>query len=701
MDWLLSSLIATLANTALIFLLTFLLYWQYGRKHLLYWSGCWGLYGITLALQLVYNLASLHWWFIQATSHQFLIASTWLCLLGTSDFVKQRLAPFWKLLALLATIWLWAGWLVGMPPLAVELPVFLEVSATMAGAGRLMLARGRSPLHGHGLAGWSLVLIALHLADYPFLKDIPWFAPWGFLIATALIIAVSLGFLLAFFQRLQRELKETHATLSSILKVVPVGVALIRNGTILWANDNFHQLLNRPPGSLINQSGIPFLSSPQELQRIAVTLGGYMQNGGCGSMEITVFPHQAPPLPCQLLARYLDPQHPEQGQIIALVDRSLLEQAEERLQQLAAGVAHNFNNVLMGVISNAQAAQQLMRHPRPSQAQVTRLLENVILAASTGRDVARRLAASASPHGSPPPARETLDLSEVVRAALRIARLTFTPAQDGSISFDIHLEAGMRVKGSWGELVEVIINLVGNAVDAMPQGGVIQITGWREKDQALLRIKDSGLGMDQQTCQRIFAPFFTTKGARGRGLGLTTSLGIIRSHGGEINVSSRPNQGSSFTLRLPLSPEPRPDGAAPVRPNRVQEVDILLVEDESLVAMGMENLLAQAGHRVHLASNVAQAEEILADKPVDLVLCDFTLPDGTAWDVAALLHRQGGSPSSIPFLILTGWSHSELPIPRPEELPPPAGIIQKPVDKAALLGAVSEALGTQKLRRTD
>lgn len=698
MDWLLSSLIATLANTALIFLLNLLLYWQYGRKHLLYWSGCWGLYGITLALQLVDNLTAFHWWFLQIASYQSLIVSCWLCLLGTTDFLEQKLPPFWKLLALLTTIWLWAGWLGGLPRLAVEVPVFLEVSATMAGAGRLMLARGRSPLHGHGLAGWSLALIALHLADYPFLKDVPWFAPWGFLIATALIIAVSLGFLLAFFQRLQKELKETHATLSSILKVVPVGVALMRHSIIVWANENLHQMMRCQPPSLVGQSVSSFLAEPDNFAKVAIDLQQAMKDGGCGSREITVLPRRGEPFVCQLLARHLDHRHPEQGQIFALVDHGLLKQAEEKLRQLAAGVAHNFNNVLMGIISNCQAAQRALQHPHSSLAETRNLLENVMLAAMTGRDVARRLAASVAHEGAPKQQCEVLDLAEVVEAALRIARLSFKPKQGAEISFSSELTPGLLVKGVWGELVEVIINLVGNAVDAMPQGGEVKITGQREGEHVVLVVQDSGLGMDRQTLQRIFTPFFTTKGAKGRGLGLTSSLGIVRSHGGEMSVSSRPGQGSSFTLRLPLSPNSLQPSAKPSRPHRVAGADILLVEDESLVAMGVENLLSQAGHRVHLASSVAQARELLAKQQVDLVLCDFTLADGSAWEVARLLNSLEPRP---PFLILTGWNVSDLPSPRPREMPPPAGIIHKPVDKSTLLSAIAETLqGTTLLRKS-
>lgn len=368
-------------------------------------------------------------------------------------------------------------------------------------------------------------------------------------------------------------------------------------------------------------------------------------------------------------------------------------QTETTLRRIAAGVAHNFNNVLMAISGNTQAACSVLAGKDPDLAQALRILDNVALGAGSGSDMVRRLSSYVSPTRDDAPAREILNLAELADAAAVLAQINAPQAPKPALKVEINIDSGLFVRGVRGELVEVFMNLIKNAQEAASPGGRLEISGFPRGDQAVLTFKDDGPGMDRRTRERLFQPFFTTKGVRGLGLGLASSQGLIRAHGGDIEAASAPGKGAAFTIRLPrasrLAPPPRPAPRRAVRPG----TEVLLVEDEFLVAMGIERLLRDAGYRVTSASGVDRAQERLAESPPDMVLCDLGLPDGTAWDVARALDRMdrdAGRPAT-PFVLLTGWSRGQFPWRRPENVPEPRVVLQKPVARAELLRALARA----------
>ena len=208
-------------------------------------------------------------------------------------------------------------------------------------------------------------------------------------------------------------------------------------------------------------------------------------------------------------------------------------------------------------------------------------------------------------------------------------------------------------------------------------------------DQAVITITDTGQGMDPETARRAFEPFFSTKGLSNRGLGLSSSRGIARSYGGELEAASQPGRGTTFTLSLPLS------SSEPTQPVEMEApakaVKVLLVEDDALVAMGMTAVLEQAGHEVRTANKVGAAIKVLSDFRPDVVLCDLGLPDEAGWEVARHLAEGLGGPPPPPFVLLTGWSQHKKLFEPPEGVPPAWGVLHKPVDSARLLKIVSQA----------
>jgi CheY-like chemotaxis protein len=241
--------------------------------------------------------------------------------------------------------------------------------------------------------------------------------------------------------------------------------------------------------------------------------------------------------------------------------------------------------------------------------------------------------------------------------------------------------------------MEVCLNLIRNAMEAMDHGGVLAVRSGQDKGQAFLSLGDTGPGMDQQTLQRVFEPFFTTKGVRGQGLGLPSSRGMIRSHGGDIEVASAPGQGARFTVWLgPWQDLPSPEEAAPGADRPPSGLKVLLVEDEALVAMGIATTLRKAGHQVLHSSTLAQAVEDLPGFQPDLILCDLGLPDGAGWEVCARLHREAALAGleNIPLVVLSGWSSDQIQR-QGDQSCQAAAYLQKPVESARLLQVLALA----------
>ena len=375
-------------------------------------------------------------------------------------------------------------------------------------------------------------------------------------------------------------------------------------------------------------------------------------------------------------------------------DISERQRAQEVLRQLAAGVAHNFNNLLAAILGNAQAAEAELRGLGQERGRLGQMLDNVVHGAISGRSLIQRLAAYVGGRRPVSHGHDSVDVSEVAAATVKIAQAAWRPMALARVEFLTDVRPGLWVGVQRDELMEVCLNLLRNALEAMPQGGRLTVGAAKEGDQAVMRFSDTGLGMSPETASRLFEPFFSTKGVAGQGLGLASSRGIVRAYGGDISVQSQPGQGTTFIVSLPLSqPSARP-AAAPITLRAVAGARVLMVEDEALVAMGGRAILEEAGYQVRLAGNVAEALEALSSYRPQLVLCDLGLPDGSGWDVAAGLarERQAAEALSIPFILVTGWTTDPSLSEPPAGVPPAQAVLHKPVDRSLLLFTVARAL---------
>ncbi len=307
---------------------------------------------------------------------------------------------------------------------------------------------------------------------------------------------------------------------------------------------------------------------------------------------------------------------------IDVTERRRVEAQQRRSQRLqsigtlAGGIAHDLNNVLTPILMGAKL---LARGPAPDkQSQIVKTIES---AAERGADMVKQLLAFA---GGDEGHRETVQMSQVIEEILGILRHTMPKSIDVCVDTDSDL---WPLTGDATELSQLLLNLCINARDAMPEGGRLTISAENvEVDQhlvllnpdlsagphVLLTVADNGTGISRDIIDKVFDPFFTTKPqGKGTGLGLATCLGIVRSHGGAINVSSEPGQGTMFTVYLPANWACPLDAARPPVDELPPGHDelLLVVDDETMVLEMVAATLRSHGYRVVTAAGGADAVE--------------------------------------------------------------------------------------------
>lgn len=378
------------------------------------------------------------------------------------------------------------------------------------------------------------------------------------------------------------------------------------------------------------------------------------------------------------------------------IARDITEQKEEReraaradklraLGQLASGVAHDFNNSLAAILGRAQ----LLRRQVNDQALV-RNLDIIQTAAEDAAATVRRIQTFA--RKSPVKEFELLDVAGLLHDAVEITRTRWeNEARLRGLEYDVSLEAkpGAHTYGSASELREVFVNLIVNAVDAMPRGGNLNIDCQQNDSRLMLKFSDNGMGMPEDVRQKIFEPFFSTKGAHGTGLGLSVSYSIIERHEGSISVSSTPGEGTTFTIDLPavLSESTTEDPLETI--NELPTRKILVVDDEESVRETLAEMLVADGHEVVLAESGHEAIEKLRAGGFNLVFTDLAMPEMDGWETARAIRKH--SPG-IQIVMVTGYGPNTSPPRGEEDLV--NGIIGKPFDFAQV-GSMLNALATR------
>ena len=377
-----------------------------------------------------------------------------------------------------------------------------------------------------------------------------------------------------------------------------------------------------------------------------------------------------------------------EGMIADVTDRRRLEedlrqsQKMEALGQLTGGIAHDFNNILATILTTAQFLMDALPADDPRYEDAKTIYEGGDRAAALTRQL---LAFSRRQHLEP----RVVDLNAAVAGVQRMLRsiireniaFTFLPSPElGSVRIDL------------GQLEQVIMNLVVNACDAMPAGGALTIetTDDAPKKRVLLRVRDTGHGMDNATMQRIFEPFFTTKEkGRGTGLGLATCYGIVEQSGGRIQVESELGCGTVFTIALPRVEEaPSSEPKVKAMVDDKGDEAILLIEDDVAVRAVVKRVFERRGYHVMTAQNATEALEIGLDgaRHIDLIVSDIILPGATGPSIVERIRRQR---PELKALFVSGYND---PASLGSDAMADIRIIEKPFKPDRLLRAVRDEL---------
>jgi GAF domain-containing protein len=351
--------------------------------------------------------------------------------------------------------------------------------------------------------------------------------------------------------------------------------------------------------------------------------------------------------------------------------------------EVASGAAHHLNN-LLGII--AGRTELLIR--RLATTDHRKSLETVNRAALDAAEVVRRIRSFSRAHTTP--LLESLDLNQLVHEIVELTRPRwFDQSQKQGIRIDVTAEPGdiPPVAGEAAALREVLMNLVLNAIDALPTGGSVRLRTWRDAGGVHCAVNDTGVGMSPEVQRRALEPFFTTKGPKSTGLGLSVNYGIIGAHGGTMGIESVPGAGTTvrFTLPPATDSERTPRAPAPAVPRAA--LRILVIDDDLPIREVIAEILREDGHHVeeagHGRDGLARMHDVM---PLDVVITDLGMPDVTGWDIirAAKDHQP-----PFPIGLVTGWGDD--PDGRPADCPRPDFVLAKPVTHAALRLAVGRA----------
>ena len=394
------------------------------------------------------------------------------------------------------------------------------------------------------------------------------------------------------------------------------------------------------------------------------------------------------------------------GRLLILRDITERKRSEEdlvRAQRLAAagelslGMSHNLNNILTGILVPAHLLSDRW-DPDEEQRQH---LQTILTSAERAASLVNRLSQATRDHAfdlQPVPIGEIV--GEVVVGSR--PRWKDEPESRGiAVNVITDLADVPAIVGNRSELYDALLNLIFNAVDAMPEGGSIKIVTSRDGDVVLLRVEDEGIGMNEETRRRVFEPFFTTKADVGTGLGLSTTYASVRRWGGAVEVESSAGVGSTFTMRLPVWTSPMPDPArAPAArpPSKADEpperARILVVEDEAIISMMLRAQLREAGHEVDCAPDSEQALDLFEPGRFHLAFLDLGMP-GIPGD--ELSRRLRDSDGSLVTILVTGWKLEE-DDPRRQAVDL---YLQKPYVPSAVTEMVTEALSLYAERASE
>lgn len=337
-------------------------------------------------------------------------------------------------------------------------------------------------------------------------------------------------------------------------------------------------------------------------------------------------------------------------ELVSAQNQLIDSQKMRALGDLASGMTHDFNNVLAIVAGRAELSLT-----RAQDEKIKKSLTQILKAVSEGQKTVRRIQEfyRTRSEGS----WVEIDVDKLVQEVVEVTRAKWEDeAQVKGVKIEVETDLGgvKPVSGNPSEIFEALTNLMLNAIEAMAQGGKITLETKTEGDSVVVSVKDTGVGMTQEVKSRIFDPFFTTKTTRNAGLGLSMVHGVVSRHKGKIEAETKEGFGTTFTIRFPVSKEPKKEELKETKPApSLNPANLLLIDDNKEVRDIVSEMLTSKGHKVTEAENGVQGLELFDEKEkFDLVFVNLSLPELSGWEVIQRI-KQKDPESKV--ALLTGW----------------------------------------------
>lgn len=321
------------------------------------------------------------------------------------------------------------------------------------------------------------------------------------------------------------------------------------------------------------------------------------------------------------------------------------------LGEMATGMAHNFNNTLfiaLGFCDVLLARKDLEPDVRDSLGSIRGCALDAANTVRRLQDFARGGAVADAAVVLCSPAEILTGLAPLFTTKLREVEAI----RDIRITIRTNLLPTPYVAARPADLREILINLIFNAIDAMSTSGEIELSSGTLGERVFLRVKDEGSGMAPDVSARVFEPFFSTKDKRGAGLGLSTSWSIVRRLQGEMEVSSRPGAGSTFSIWLPIAAPAQKFEEPPCSSEVFQNLRVLVIDDDAQVLRTIGRLLEILGHECEEYTDPREGLAAFSCGGFDVVVTDLGMQNISGMDVAREIHRAN---PDVPVLVVTGW----------------------------------------------
>lgn len=342
-----------------------------------------------------------------------------------------------------------------------------------------------------------------------------------------------------------------------------------------------------------------------------------------------------------------------------ITDRKKMEDVliqSEKLKSIGtitAGISHEFNNIL-AIISGKTELLEMIYKDNKDLVDELRIIKQ---AAHDGAAISSNMLKFTKVHQD---TKEfiSFDVKDLIKDSIAFTKPRWqNEAQSRGVDYKMSTEGIRKVPPIMckpAEIREIFINIINNALDAMPGGGAISFDAWAGDDAVYISVADTGEGMPEYVVRNIFDPFFSTKGVEGTGLGMSMVYGIVTRHGGKIEVNSEIGKGTTFTLQFPTTNKEKTliEISDTEQKTNVKSLRILVVDDEDKIRDILNQFLSRDGHTVKTVDNGADAINMVEGEDFDLVLCDIAMPNVFGYDVVKALNRLKKRPK---IGIVSGW----------------------------------------------